>query len=91
LGCYNLPPKVGQVNLPEGVNSSIGGDAMKRRGPSLDLGLANPHEIQGVCIDDVEDAASIHEHLGESGVADDGDDGPGISRDSGRSLGDHLG
>jgi hypothetical protein len=47
---------------------------MKRRSPTSDLGPSNPHEIQGVSIDDVEAAASIHEHLGESGVADDGVD-----------------
>lgn len=61
-----------QIDLPEGVNSSAGVDAMKRRGPSPDLVPANPHEIQGVSIDDAEAAASIHEHHGELGVADDG-------------------
>jgi hypothetical protein len=34
--------------MPKGENSSAGGDAMKRLGPSPDLGPANPHEIQGV-------------------------------------------
>jgi hypothetical protein len=47
---------------------------MKRYGPSPDLGPVNPHEIQGVCIHDVEVAASIHEHLGESGVDDEVND-----------------
>ena len=35
---------------------------------------SNPHELQGVGVHDVEAAASIHEHLGEAGVADDGVD-----------------
>lgn len=47
---------------------------MKRRGPSLNLGPTYPHEIQGVSIDDVEATSPIHEHLGETGVADDGVD-----------------
>ena len=32
------------------------------------------HELQGVDVHDVEPAASIHEHLGESSVAHDGVD-----------------
>jgi hypothetical protein len=47
---------------------------MKRRSPGSNLGSSYPHELQGVCIDDVEGVASIHEHLGETGVADDGVD-----------------
>jgi hypothetical protein len=65
------PEADGQIDLPEGVHSLAEGDAMKRRGPSLDLGLAYQHEVQGVIIDD-DDVASIHEYLGETGVADDG-------------------
>jgi hypothetical protein len=68
------PKADGQIDLPKGVVSSAGGDAMKRHGPSLDLGLAYPHEIQDVGIDDVEAAASIHDHLGDTSVADDGVD-----------------
>jgi hypothetical protein len=40
-------------------------------GPSPDLGPADPHELQGLSVDDVEATASIHENLGEPGVADD--------------------
>jgi hypothetical protein len=47
---------------------------MRRRGPSPVLGPTYPHEIQGVGIDDVEAAASIHDNLGETSVADDGVD-----------------
>ena len=35
---------------------------------------SDPHELQGVDVHDVEAAASIHEHLGEASVADDGVD-----------------
>jgi hypothetical protein len=42
---------------------------VKWRDPSLDLGPADPHEVQGFCIDDVEAAASIHEYLGKSSIA----------------------
>ena len=34
----------------------------------------DPHELQGVGVHDVEAAASVHEHLGEKSVADDGVD-----------------
>jgi hypothetical protein len=60
--------------VPERVHSLARGDAMKRCDPSSNLGLTYPHEVQGVSIDDVETAASIHEHLGETSVADDGVD-----------------
>jgi hypothetical protein len=43
-------------------------------GPWPDLGLPDPHELQGVHIDDNEAAASIHEYLREACVADDGVD-----------------
>ena len=35
---------------------------------------SNPHELQGVGVQDVEATASVHEHLGEASVADDGVD-----------------
>jgi hypothetical protein len=44
---------------------------VKWRDPSLDLGPADPHKVQGFCIDDVEDVASIHVYLAKSSVADD--------------------
>jgi hypothetical protein len=36
-----------------------------------DLGPINPQELQGLGVDDVEAAASVHEDLGEPNVADD--------------------
>lgn len=47
---------------------------MKWRSPSPNLGLLDPHELQGVCIDDFEVVASIHEPIGEASAADDGVD-----------------
>ena len=44
---------------------------MERRLAGAQLVQADPHELQGVCVHDVEAAASVHEHLGESSVADD--------------------
>jgi hypothetical protein len=45
---------------------------MKRRDPSPNLGPTYPHEVQGVSIDFVEATTSIHDHLGDMSVADDG-------------------
>ena len=45
---------------------------MKWRLAVAKLVQSDPHELQGVGVHDVEAAASIHEHLGEAGVADDG-------------------
>ena len=45
-------------------------------------GLADPHEGQSLGVEDVEAAASIHQHLSETGLGDDGVDdqriAPGI-------------
>jgi hypothetical protein len=38
---------------------------------SSDFGPINPQELQGLGVDDVEAAASVHEDLGEPNVADD--------------------
>jgi hypothetical protein len=40
-----------------------------RTGP--DLGPIHPQEFQGLSVDDVEAAASVHEDLGEPNIADD--------------------
>ena len=39
-----------------------------------ELVQSDPHELEGVGVHDVEAAASVHEHLGEAGVAGDGAD-----------------
>ena len=36
------------------------------------VGRGCHNELQGVCVHDVEATASVHEHLGEESVADDG-------------------
>jgi hypothetical protein len=61
----------GQVNLPEGQDMLSGCYPVEgcRTGP--DLGPINPQEFQGLGVDDVEAAASVHEDLGEPNVADD--------------------
>ena len=47
---------------------------MEWRLAGVELVQSDPHELQGVDVHDVEAAASVHEHLGEAGVADDGVD-----------------
>ena len=47
---------------------------LKQQHARTQLVQANPHELEGVGVQDVEAAAFIHEHLGESGIADDGVD-----------------
>ena len=62
----------GLVDLAEGLDSFPWRNTMERQLAGAELVQANPHELQGVCVHDVEAAASVHEHLGEMGVADDG-------------------
>jgi hypothetical protein len=40
--------------------------------PRPEPGIARSPELQGIRIDDIEAVASIHEHLREASVADDG-------------------
>jgi hypothetical protein len=47
--------------------------------PRAGSGIARPHKLQGVHIDDVEADASIHEHLREACVANDGIDDKWVS------------
>ena len=47
---------------------------MKWRLVGAKLVQSNPHELQGVGVHDVEAATSVHEHLGEARVANDGVD-----------------
>jgi hypothetical protein len=57
----------GQDALPED-------DPVKGRRTSPDRGWIDLQEPKGLGVDDVEAAASVHEDLGEPGVADDGVD-----------------
>ena len=64
----------GQVDLAEGLDSLPRRNTVERRLDGAELVQADPHELQGVGIHDVDAAAPVHEHLGEASVADDGID-----------------
>jgi hypothetical protein len=51
-----------------------GDDPVKRRSARPDRGQIDTQEPEGLGVDDVEAAASVHEDLGEPDVADDGVD-----------------
>jgi hypothetical protein len=51
-----------------------GDDPVKGRRAGPDRGQIDLQELEGLCVDDVEAAASVHEDLGEPDVADDGID-----------------
>ena len=63
-----------QIDLAEGLDSLPRRDTVEWRLAGAKLVQSDPHELQGVGVHDVEAAASVHEHLGEAGVADDGVD-----------------
>jgi len=69
---YRRAEADGQVDLPEWLDSLPWRDAVKRRHARVQLVQVDPHELEGVRVQNIEAAASVHEHLGESGVADDG-------------------
>jgi hypothetical protein len=60
--------------LSEGLNVFFGDDPVKRRRACPDRGQIDLQEPEGLGVDDVEAAASIHEDLGEPDIADDGVD-----------------
>jgi hypothetical protein len=60
-----------QIDLPEGLDALAQRDAMERCRGGLQLFQPNPHQPQGVCIQDVEATTFVHQHLGEPRVADD--------------------
>jgi hypothetical protein len=64
----------GQIEFPKGQDALSRDDPVKGRRTSPDHGQIDLQEPEGLDVDDVEDAASIHEDLGEPGVADDGVD-----------------
>src|SRR6185503_17966195 len=63
-----------QIDLAEGLDPLSRRDAVEWRLAGAYLVHSDPHELQGGGVHDVEAAASVHEHLGEAGVADDGVD-----------------
>jgi hypothetical protein len=68
------PEADGQIELSKGLDALPGDDPMKGRRTGLDRGRIDLQEPEGLGVDDVEAAASVHEDLGEPDVADDGVD-----------------
>jgi hypothetical protein len=68
------PEADGQIEFSKGLDALPGDDPVKgcRTGP--DRGQIDLQEPEGLGVDDVEAAASVHEDLGEPDVADDGVD-----------------
>jgi hypothetical protein len=64
----------GQIELSKGQNALPGDDPVKGCHTGPDRGQIDPQEPEGLGVDDVEAAASVHEDFGEPGVADDGVD-----------------
>jgi hypothetical protein len=79
----------GQIELSKGQDALSGDDPVKGRRTGPDRGQIDPQELEGLGVDDVEAAASVHEDLGEPGVADDMIDNegylPGLGTQSGWS------
>jgi hypothetical protein len=68
------PEADGQIKLSKGLDALPGDDPVKGHCTGLDRGQIDLQEPEVLGIDDVEAAASVHEDLGESDVADDGVD-----------------
>jgi hypothetical protein len=64
----------GQIELSKGLDVLPGDDPVKGRRTGPDRGQIDLQASEGLGVDDVEAAASVHEDLGEPGVADDGVD-----------------
>jgi hypothetical protein len=60
--------------LSEGLDALPGDDPMERRSARPDRGQIVTQKPEGLDVDDVEVATSVHEDLGEPDVADDGVD-----------------
>jgi hypothetical protein len=61
-----------QMELSKGLDALPGDDPVKGRRTSPDRGQIDFQEPEGLGVDDVEVAASVHDDLGEPGVADEG-------------------
>jgi hypothetical protein len=64
----------GQIELSKGLDALPRDDPVKGRRTGPDRGQIDLQEPEGLSVDDVEAAASVHEDLGEPDVADDGVD-----------------
>jgi hypothetical protein len=61
----------GQIELSKGQAALSGDDPVKGRRTGPDCGQIDPQEPEGLDVDDVEAATSVHEDLAEPGIADD--------------------
>jgi hypothetical protein len=61
----------GKIELSKGLDALPGNDLVKGRRTGSDRGQIDLQEPEGLGVDDVEAAASIHEDLGKPDVADD--------------------
>jgi hypothetical protein len=68
------PEADGQIELSKGLDALPGDDLVKGRRTGSDRGQIDLQEPEGLGVDDVEAAASVHEDLDEPDVADDGVD-----------------
>ena len=68
------PETNGQIELPKGLDALPGDDPVKGRRAGPDRGQIDLQEPEGLGVDDVEAAASVHEDLGKPDIADDGID-----------------
>jgi hypothetical protein len=68
------PEADGQIELPKGLDALPRDDPVKGRRAGPDRGQIDLQEPEGLGLDDVEAAASVHEDLGKPDVADDGID-----------------
>jgi hypothetical protein len=68
------PEADGQIELPKGFDALPEDDSVKGRRTAPDHGQIDLQEPEGLGVDDVEAAASVHEDLGKPDVANDGID-----------------
>jgi hypothetical protein len=68
------PEADGQIELPKGLDAFPGDDPVKGCHAGPNRGQIDLQEPEGLGVDDVEAAASVHEDLGKPDVADDGID-----------------
>jgi hypothetical protein len=60
-----------QIDLPKGLDALARRDAMERRRAGPQLVQPDPQQAQSVRVEDVEAAASVHQHLREPRIPDD--------------------
>jgi hypothetical protein len=66
------PEADGQIELPKGLDALPGDDPVKGHRAGPDCGQIDLQEPEGLGVDDVEAAASVHEDIGKPDIADNG-------------------